>query len=539
MLAKSERISMQKQTTEWTPAPEFPAGQAVQAKWSARDVYHLALIVGACLAVAVSLPESAWRSGSGRLFAVLGVIGVWRYSWWLTHFVRAKYYEHRVYPKLAADAGVAWMRGWRPPRVHVLLTTYREPRETAEKVVRGICAEVRAIGQPATIWIGSREAVDEANMLQQFKLSGSDLDLQIRVIRQTQPGKRVAIALLLRAMARDGLGANDFVAFMDGDFVLMPGALSRSLALFATDPELHAVTTDEDVVVHGPKWIQSWLSLRFAQRRLTMQSHAVSGRVLTLTGRFSVFRATYITTEEFIRLLEADHLNHWLWGSFRFLSGDDKSTWYALLTKGVRMLYVPDAQGYTIEHIEGAGIDRMWENLRRWSGNMLRNGARAIALGPRRMPVFIWWCLIDQRLAMWTMLLGPLLAVIAAVKFGWAFLIAYAVYVVLTRLLVSLVLFSYSPRVDFHYVWCLYANQIVNASVKLYMIWRLPNQRWSNRGNQTQNATGGRVLATTRSAMAVYLTALSISTLVLVALLAVDVLPQPSWALIGVLRATP
>jgi mannuronan synthase len=515
------------------------ASPTIAQKWTARQLYMVALIIGGCLAVGVSLPDTAWRAGSGQFLAVLGIIGVWRYSWWLTHFARAKIYEIKVYPHLAAAGTVAWQRGWRPPRTHILLTTYREPRDTAEQVVGGICAEIRAIGQPATVWIGSREAADEVNMLQQFKLSGSDLDLQIRVIRQTQPGKRVAIALILRAMAREGLGAKDFVAFMDGDFVLLPGALSRSLQLFATDPGLHAVTTDEDVVVHGPRWIQSWLSLRFAQRRLTMQSHALSGRVLTLTGRFSVFRATYITTEEFIRLLEADHLDHWLWGSFRFLSGDDKSTWYALLTKGVRMLYVPDAQGYTIEHVEGSGIGRMWENLRRWSGNMLRNGARAIALGPRRMPLFIWWCLVDQRMAMWTMLLGPLLAVTGAIKLGWAFLVAYAVYVVLTRLLVSLVLFSYSPRVDLNYIWCLYANQIVNASVKLYMLWRLPNQRWANRGNQTQNSGGGRALQATRSAMAAYLTALSIGALVLMALLAVDVLPRPTWALISTLRAAP
>jgi mannuronan synthase len=264
---------------------------------------------------------------------------------------------------------------------------------------------------------------------------------------------------------------------------------------------------------------------------------AVSGRVLTLTGRFSVFRATHITTEEFIRLLEADHLNHWLWGTFRFLSGDDKSTWYALLQKNVRMLYVPDACGYTIEHVEGNGIGRMWENLRRWSGNMLRNGARAIALGPRRMPFFIWWCLVDQRLAMWTMLLGPLLALMAGVKLGWSFLVAYMVYVVLTRLLVSLVLFSYSPRVDFNYVWCLYANQIVNATVKLYMLWRLPNQRWSNRGNQSQNAGGTRLLALSRSVMAGYLTLLSIGALFLFAALATNVLPRPSWAFIEILRA--
>jgi mannuronan synthase len=508
-------------------------------KWTAENVYTLLLILGACLLVLLNLPDTAWRSGSGELLAVLGAIGAWRYSWWLTHFVRAKIYEHQVYPELAAAAGVAWSSGWRPARVHVLMTTYREPRATAEAVVASICAEVRAIGQPATIWIGSREAPDEATLIRHFKLVGSDLDLQIRVIRQTQPGKRVAIALLLRAMAREGLGSEDIVAFMDGDFVLLPGALSRSMALFATDAQLHAVTTDEDVVVHGPRWMQSWLSLRFAQRRLTMQSHAVSGRVLTLTGRFSVFRATHITTEEFIRLLEADHLDHWLWGTFRFLSGDDKSTWYALLQKNVRMLYVPDACGYTIEHVEGNGIGRMWENLRRWSGNMLRNGARAIALGPRRMPFFIWWCLVDQRLAMWTMLLGPLLALMAGVKLGWSFLAAYAVYVVLTRLLVSLVLFSYSPRVDFNYVWCLYANQIVNATVKLYMLWRLPNQRWSNRGNQSQNAGGTRLLALSRSVMAGYLTLLSIGALFLFAALATNVLPRPSWAFIETLRATP
>ena len=102
----------------------------------------------------------------------------------------------------------------------------------------------------------------------------------------------------------------------------------------------------------------------------------------------SVFRAQHIVQEEFIRLQEADYLNHWLWGTFRFLSGDDKSTWYTLLKYGVRMTYVPDASGTTIEVVEGSGYRRMVENLRRWSGNMLRNGARAIALGPTADAVF-------------------------------------------------------------------------------------------------------------------------------------------------------
>jgi hypothetical protein len=48
--------------------------------------------------------------------------------------------------------------------------------------------------------------------------------------------------------------------------------------------------------------------------------------------------------------------------------------------------------------------------MRRWFGNMLRASGRAIALGPRQVGLFAWWCLIDQRISMWTPLLLPLSA---------------------------------------------------------------------------------------------------------------------------------
>ena len=74
------------------------------------------------------------------------------------------------------------------------------------------------------------------------------------------------------------------------------------------------------------------------------------------------------------------------------------------------------------------------------------------------MPPFIWWSLVDQRIAIWTTLLGPLLALAGAIKIGPAFLVAYVIYLALTRLALALVLFAYSPRVDMNYVWCLYLN---------------------------------------------------------------------------------
>ncbi|HRD75799.1 MAG TPA: glycosyltransferase, partial [Hyphomicrobiaceae bacterium] len=177
-----------------------------------------------------------------------------------------------------------------------------------------------------TLWLGSSELADEQKIARHLKLVASDLDITLRIIRQNQPGKRVAIALILRAMSRAGLAKDDLVIFMDGDFVYHPGLVRKSAPLFACDPKLHALTTDEHVIVRGPWWMQSWLNMRFAQRRMAMQSHALSNRVLTLTGRCSIFRGTHIASDEFIRLQEADYLHHWLWGTFRFLSGDDKST---------------------------------------------------------------------------------------------------------------------------------------------------------------------------------------------------------------------
>jgi len=198
----------------------------------------------------------------------------------------------------------------------------------------------------------------------------------------------------------------------------------------------------------------------------------------------SVFRARYIVDEKFIRTIEADHLDHWLWGRFRFLSGDDKSTWYYLLSKGAKMTYVPDATVYTIEVIKGSGLERMVQNFRRWSGNMLRNGARAISLGPRAMPVFIWWCIVDQRIAMWTMMVSPVLAVFATIMdplYFWNVLI----WLVASRLVLSTVLYTYARKPDLSWPFILYFNQLINAGVKIYMIFHLSKQKWSNRGKQS------------------------------------------------------
>lgn len=504
-------------------------------KWSPEVQFKILLYFAVCFIALASLPNTIWSPDARAFVFVIGILGIWRYLWWANHWLRALIFANVTYPKMRDRASALWTSGWRPRHIHIQMTTFREHREISEAVIRGLVSEIRDAGVPATIWLGSSELDDERKIANHLKLIGDDCDITLRIIRQNQPGKRVAIALILRAMSRAGLGKDDIVIFMDGDFVLHPGAMRKCFPLFAMDPELHALTTDEHVMVKGPRWMQTWLDMRFAQRRMAMQSHALSNRVLTLTGRFSVFRATHITSHEFIRLQEADFLTHWLWGTFRFLSGDDKSTWYCLLRHGVKMTYVPDAGGTTIEVVEGSGYKRMVENLRRWSGNMLRNGQRAIQLGPTRMPFFIWWCCVDQRLAMWTMLFSPFLAIAGFLKVGTPFLIAYIIFVAVTRMLLSLVLFTYARRIDLGFIWTLYANQLLNAGVKVFMMWRLAKQKWTNRGNQKQGFSGPGWVAQYRETMAAYLTWLSFASLFLVVTIYTKLLQVPDLGLIYVL----
>ncbi len=451
-----------------------------------------ALALGLVL-LAVIVPNRFFAPEVAHISLALGALGVWRYGWWATHALRAEIFRARRWPAMRAAADACWAEGWRPRRLHIQMTTYLEEPAITRAVIAAIIAQVRRERIPTALWVGTGAAADEAVIRAMVETHAADLPpglFEVTLLRQNQPGKRMAIGLILRGMSRCGVAADDIVMFMDGDAVLGGDVLRKCLPMFAADPALQALTTDEEAICFGPGWIRSWLAMRFAQRRIAMQSHALSDRVLTLTGRMSLFRARHVISPAFIRTIEADHLDHWLWGRFRFLSGDDKSSWYHLLRLGAKMTYVPDATVYTVEVIRGGGLGRMVQNFRRWSGNMLRNGSRAIALGPRAMPPFIWWCLVDQRLAMWTMMVAPVLAAFATWREP-AYIFSVVLWILGTRLVLSLYLARHARQADPSWPFILYLNQVINAAVKIYMIFHLARQRWTNRGNQRAGGAAG------------------------------------------------
>ncbi len=492
-------------------------------RWSAGQLFKLLLYMAAMAVAFMTLQNNIWDPDRGQWIMVMAWLGIWRYTWWTIHFTRAVVFGKFVFPRLRLRSDNLWNAGWRPKELVFMLTTFYEERTITEKVILSIVNEVKRVGVPARIFVGTGATQDEIFMEQSVKRFAGDADIELHFVRQNQPGKRIAIGLTLRAISRRKVDRDTPIIFMDGDAMLAPRCLERCLPMFRLNPELHGLTTDEQAIIFGPKWIRNWFDLRFAQRHMVMQSHALAGKVLTLTGRMSIFRAHKVLEVEFIRLVEADSLDHWLWGRFRFLSGDDKSTWYALLRQRAEMLYVPDALVWTVDTVKGDVKKQLKEYLLRWSGNMLRNGSRAIALGPWRVGLFIWWCLVDQRLAMWTSLAAPIAMISAGFIINADYWTSYVLWVLLTRLFLASLIFYHDRRIEMSYPFILYVNQMTNAALKVYLLFRLPNQRWANRQDQRYRSADGLIWAI-KNCLALYLTVLYASVFMFLVLIYIGVL---------------
>ncbi|MES2820267.1 MAG: glycosyltransferase, partial [Pseudomonadota bacterium] len=282
------------------------------------------------------------------------------------------------------------------------------------------------------------------------------------------------------------------VGVVDGDTMMLPGCVENAVKFFAYLPTVGGITTNEFCEVEGGRLIRQWHSLRFVQRHVNMCSMALSKRVLTMTGRLSFFRACVLIDPAFIRDVEADFLQHWRLGRFRFLTGDDKSSWFSLMRAGWDTFYVPDSNTMTVEHPPDSNFFRASRQLMfRWYGNSLRQNFRAIKLlGFRRLGAFTLYVLYDQRVAMWTSLLGLSTSVLAGLAFGMQFLFAYLFWVLLTRTLVTLLYRFAQHPIDPLYPLALYYNQITGSLMKIYALFHLDQQSWT-RQKTTLSATNG------------------------------------------------
>ncbi|KAM3097228.1 glycosyltransferase [Phormidesmis sp. 146-12] len=416
--------------------------------------------------------------------AGVGLIGTWRWSWLGVQVLRSRIYQHWVFPRWRRRADAISLQAC--PGVCLLVPTYQEKPWITERVFRAIAQEALTLPTRMTLLVTSSS--EEENSRIRAILRRIDPTLRsIHLIQQVQTGegKRKAMAEGLRALARLNLPANTLVALMDGDSELSPGSLKRCLPFFELFPKLGALTTDNSAHTVGSYLFSEWFHLRLALRHYHMCSVALARRVTCLTGRFALFRSEAALDSGFIDLLENDRLDDWLWGEFKFLSGDDKSSWFWVLKQGYEMIYLPDVVVYNHETITGSLLGRAYENMRRWYGNMLRSNGRALALGPGKTGWFLWWCLLDQRLSIWTALITPGMLTIALLQAKWLVVALLCAWVLMTRPLYLIVIFwgRRSPLKLIHLPLLVVALWS-SALIKVWTQMNLSQQKWVNRGNQ-------------------------------------------------------
>jgi glycosyltransferase Alg8 len=102
-----------------------------------------------------------------------------------------------------------------------------------------------------------------------------------------------------------------------------------------------------------------------------------------------------------------------------------------------------------------------------------------LGLGMKRLGLFTSVVLFDQRVSMWTSLLGLTVALIASFKYGIAFILVYLLWIGITRLILTVLLSLSGHTIGPAYPVILYYNQIVGALVKIYVFFRLDRQSWS------------------------------------------------------------
>ena len=444
----------------------------------------LGFYILALAALFLHVPDSLADPAARPFVLSVGVIIIWRYGWGAVHFVRAQLYKRRSFPRLRAAAtrlaAATAPDDGQLPRVYLVCTSYRIRAETSTHVFRALIEEAERYPGPVTIVASLVEMADQRLVKLLFNRLAPPDRVRLKFVRIDGRGKRDALAVALLAVARDRPPPDAVVAVVDGDTLMAPGTLERCLPFFRLLPDVGGLTTDEEAVVDGSWLMRDWHRLRFAQRQMLMCSMALSGRLLAMTGRMSMYRINVATNPDFIETIRDDHLDHWRLGQIKLLTGEDKSTWQWLLAHRWRMLYVPDVQMLTIEHPpDRRFLVASTMLMRRWFGNMLRSSSRAIALGPREIGAFTWWSLIDQRLSMWTPLLMPLSALAFTVLIGPVILYAYLLWVLTTRLIQALMLLTMRDTISGTYPLLILYGQVYGALVKTWVLFRPDYQGWS------------------------------------------------------------
>ena len=402
----------------------------------------------------------------------------------ILNYSRALLYRYLYYPHIREKAMRLPENAKYPKNLYFMIPSYKEDSWVSVECFRSILSEIKTIPSKVTVVIATSSEKEDAVIYKMFKAYDGKNEVKL-IFQHQQSGKRIAMGHALRSIARvyhkeHFNDPNSVTIFMDGDSYLEKGFLKKILPFFASENHLGALTTNEVAYINTKsRWYKEWFNLKFGQRHILFQSHALSKKVMTLTGRLSAYRTSIVVQESFIKQVENDIIIDPLHGKFRFLMGDDKSTWFYLLKNGWDMLYIPDALCVSLESRDGAFLKLSRSLPYRWFGNTLRNNTRALKLGPKKVGWYIWYAILDQRLVMWTSLVGLVSAIILAIVYSPYYLLFFFAWVIMIRLFQLFVIAFFGHPVNWRMVFLLLYIQWIGALIKIKAFYNLSDQSWS------------------------------------------------------------
>ncbi len=420
----------------------------------------------------------------------IALIGMWRYSLLVINYIRAAIYGFYYYSKVKKKISLLDEDDKYPEHIYFIIPSYKEEPWVSMEVFQSIFADLNNIPSSATLFVSTGSDKDD-QVIRSIYDSHPLKDKVSLVFQRQKDGKRIAMGHALRALARRynrrDPEENSVTVFMDGDSYIPFDTLRKCIPVFNTEKDVGAVTTNEVAYIDTKsRWYKDWFNLKFGQRHVLFQSQSLSRKVLTLTGRFSVFRTNIIVEEDFISMIENDVIIDPSYGKFRFLMGDDKSSWYYLMKNGWNMLYIPDATIYSLESRDGNFLEVSQSLPYRWYGNTLRNNKRARAL--KGQPLFIQYLFWDQIFLMWTSLVGIVGAVFLAIFVNFVYLPIYIAWVIYVRVLQMLVITLTGHSVSMRTIPLMLYTQWIGSLIKIKAYFHLSDQKWSKGGTEVQTA---------------------------------------------------
>ena len=396
------------------------------------------------------------------LYVPLGLIGLWRWSFWLVRRIGAAAYRPKVQP---------WPEGEKFLKVSVVTPVYNEDPDVFDQAVRswqrnGVHEIVAVIDKSNIkhIMRCQREYVDDPSSPTKFRL-----------IVTPKPGKRAALC--------DGieLATGELIALVDSDTIWDDDVLVKTIPHFQ-NPRIGAATLAQRI--SNPDTVANVLfdMLLWSRYKEEVPFLLGMGRVFnTLSGRTAFYRREALLDPNTDNMHD---LRHEFFFGARAISGDDKRLSHLVIRQGWETAFVRGPVVYT----PGLGSMKAFFKQRlRWTRNSWRADLRAVAQG------WIWahpalaLFMIDRFALPFMMLIGPVVFAISLIDGQYTFAGILLAWWLISRFVRVFGYFRMHPsRIRYLPAYTIYSY--VNSALKIYALGTLRENSWATRWSQKREA---------------------------------------------------